>query len=210
MWPTDDRTQELLQKAREGQNDAVEALLDRHRLAVHRLVQLRLDRRLRQRVDVSDIVQETLMEANRRLREYLEAPKMDFHLWLRQIARDRMIDAHRRHRGTSKRAMDREQSIRPRNSYRSASDPAGQLPDLELTPAAAALNREMVQLVEAALANMDDPDSEIILMRHYENLSNQEVAQVLGLSEPAASMRYLRAIRKLRDALGLNDSNNQP
>lgn len=206
MWPTDDRTRELLRKAKEGQNGAVDALLDRHRDAVHRLVQLRLDRRLRQRIDVSDIVQETMMEANRRLREYMETPRMDFHLWLRQIARDRMIDAHRRHRGTSKRSMDREQELQVRTPEQSSVDLAGQLKDLELTPAAAALNREMVQLVESALTNLEDPDSEIILMRHYENLSNQEVAQALGLSEPAASMRYLRAIRRLREALGSNDT----
>ncbi len=206
MWPTDERTRELLRKAKDGQSQAIDALLDRHRDAVHRLVQLRLDRRLRQRVDVSDIVQETMMEASRRLREYLDAPRMDFHLWLRQIARDRMIDAHRRHRGTSKRTLDREQEMRFSTSEQSSVDLAGQLRDFELTPAAAAINREMVQLVEAALAHMDDPDSEIILMRHYEHLTNQEVAQALGLSEPAASMRYLRAIRRLREALGPNDA----
>jgi RNA polymerase sigma-70 factor (ECF subfamily) len=151
---------------------------------------------------VSDIVQDVLVEANRRLPQYLEDPAMSFHLWVRQIAKDRIIDAHRRHRVSAKRSVDREQSLAVSAAWdRSAHEIAAQLRDPELTPAAAATRQEMTQLVERALTQLNEQDCEIIIMRHYEQLSNIEVAEALGLTEPAASMRYLRAVRRLRQLL---------
>ncbi len=202
MWPDQTKTQELLLGARQGDDSAVNRLLDRHRQALRRMVQLRLDQKIQGRIDVSDIVQDVLVEANRRLPQYLENPVMSFHLWVRQIAKDRIIDAHRRHRVSAKRSVDREQSLAvPAASDRSTYDLIGQLHDPELTPAAAATRQEMAQLVESALGRLGEQDCEIIVMRHYEQLSNMEVAEALGLTEPAASMRYLRAVRRLRELL---------
>jgi RNA polymerase sigma-70 factor (ECF subfamily) len=166
------------------------------------MIELRLDRKIKQRIDASDIVQEVMIEANRRLQTYLDDPVMPFHLWLRQMARDRIIDAHRRHRGSVKRSVDREQAmVAPAALDRSTMELAAQLCDPELTPAAAATMHELQRRFQAALETMDDHDREIVLMRHFEQLSNQDVAKALGLTEPAASMRYLRAIRKLRKML---------
>ncbi len=111
MWPDSDKTHELLNGAREGNDLAVNRLLDRHRRALRRMVELRLDQKIQGRIDVSDVVQDVLVEANRRLPQYLDNPVMSFHLWVRQIAKDRIIDAHRRHRGSAKRSVDREQSL---------------------------------------------------------------------------------------------------
>jgi RNA polymerase sigma-70 factor (ECF subfamily) len=203
MWPESDQTRELLAEAARGSPDAVNQLMERHRDALRRMVQMRLDQQIRRRVDVSDVVQDVLVEANRRLADYLARPAMDFHLWLRQIAMDRIIDAHRRHRVSAKRSVDREQPMAvPAGAERSTMELAAQLADGELTPAAAAAQRELVRRVEAALTQLDEADAEIIVMRHYEKLSNQEAAQALDLSQPAASMRYLRAIRRLRQLLG--------
>ncbi|NLX53908.1 MAG: sigma-70 family RNA polymerase sigma factor [Planctomycetaceae bacterium] len=202
MWPDQFKTQELLAGARQGDDGAVNRLLERHRRALRRMVQLRLDQKIQGRIDVSDIVQDVLVEANRRLPQYLENPVMSFHLWVRQIAKDRIIDAHRRHRGSAKRSVDREQPLAvPAASDRSTYELGVQLRDRELTPAAAATRQEMAQLVERALGRLSESDCEIIVMRHYEQLSNMEVAEALGLSEPAASMRYLRAVRRLRELL---------
>lgn len=202
MWPDPTKTQELLSGARRGDSSAINRLLDRHREALRRMVQMRLDQKIQGRIDVSDIVQDVLVEANRRLPQYLEDPALSFHLWVRQIAKDRIIDAHRRHRVSAKRSVDREQSLAvPAALDRSAVELAAQLRDPELTPAAAATRQEMTQLVEQALTHLSEPDCEIIMMRHYEQLSNTEVAEVLGLTEPAASMRYLRAVRRLRQLL---------
>ena len=151
MWPDSDKTHELLDGAREGDDLAVNRLLDRHRRALRRMVELRLDQKIQGRVDVSDVVQDVLVEANRRLPQYLENPVMSFHLWVRQIAKDRIIDAHRRHRGSAKRSVDREQSLAvPAASDRSTFDLVAQIRDPELTPAAAATRQEMAQLVERA------------------------------------------------------------
>jgi RNA polymerase sigma-70 factor (ECF subfamily) len=207
MWPDSAETQELIDRAISGDDDAVNALLQRHRSALVRLVALRLDRGVQRRVDASDVVQDVLLEANRRLADYLRDRKLPFHLWLRQIAQDRMIDAHRRHRGAARRSVDREQSLSA--SYdvdESAPDLAALLRDRELTPAAAATARELNQRFEAAIARLEEADREVILMRHFEQLSNQEVAQLLTISEPAAGMRYLRAMRRLRAMLDESDS----
>jgi len=202
IWPESEQTQELLSGARDGDSAAIDRLMDRHRQSLHRLVAMRMDKQIARRIDVSDIVQDVLVEANRRLQDYLANPVMSFHLWLRQIAKDRMIDAHRRHRVSAKRSVDREQPLAPSPALeQSTLDLAAQLADGELTPAAAATQREMVVHVQAAIEKLDANDREVIMMRHFELLSNQEVAEALDLSEPAASMRYLRAIKKLRAAL---------
>ncbi len=202
MWPQSDQTQQLLDAARDGDVSAAGHLLNRHRDALRRMVEMRLDRRIQQRVDASDIVQEVMIEANRRLRTYLEDPAMPFHLWLRQMARDRIIDAHRRHRASGKRSVDREQAmVAAKTLDRSTVELAGQLCDPELTPAAAATMEELQRRFQIAIESMDDNDREIVLMRHFEQLSNQDVARTLGLTEPAASMRYLRAMRRLRKLL---------
>ena len=111
MWPNQDETQRLLDRAKDGDSDAANGLLERHREVLRRMVEARLDDRIKRRVDASDIVQDVLVDANRRLKEYLENPQMAFLPWLRHIAQDRMIDAHRRHRGSAKRSVDREQAV---------------------------------------------------------------------------------------------------
>jgi RNA polymerase sigma-70 factor (ECF subfamily) len=194
-------TQRLLDQARAGEKSAVEQLLDQHRQPVRRMIDLRLDPALARRVDASDIVQDVLLEASRRLADYLKNPVMPFHLWLRHIAKDHVIDAHRKHRLAQRRSLDREQSLRPALADDSSLDLAAQLFDQELTPASAAIRHELQRRLESAVAAMDDDDREMILMRHFEQLSNQEVATILDLTEAAASMRYLRAIRRLRALL---------
>jgi RNA polymerase sigma-70 factor (ECF subfamily) len=199
MWPEAEPTARLLIGVKQGNSEAVDQLLARYRESLKRLIDLRLDKRVAGRVDVSDVVQDVLIEAHRRLQVYLEDPVMPFHLWIRQIAKDRLIDAHRRHRASAKRSVDREQRLQlPAAMDASSVELAGQLMDPELTPAARATQREMAHRVQACIAELEEHDQDILLMRHYEQLSNQDVAAVLGLSEPAASMRYLRALKRLR------------
>ncbi len=202
MWPSSDKTLNLLAQKQAGDEVAWNQLLDRHRQALHRMVQLRLDRRIRQRVDVSDILQDVMIEANRRIDRYLENPLMDFHLWIRQIAKDRIIDAHRRHRVTARRSVDREQApVIAGGMNHSTMNLAARLTDSDLTPAARAIREEMTLQTEAALELLPECDREVICMRHHEQLSNGEVAEGLGISVAAASMRYLRALKKLRSLM---------
>lgn len=202
MWPESDKTEKLLLRVGDGDDEARNELLARHRTSVERLIQMRLDHKIRRRVAVSDVLQNVMIEANRRLSDYLNKGAMPFHLWIRQIAKDRIIDAHRRHRGSAKRSVDREQAIDGRpNNRQSTIMLAGVIADKELTPAARATQQEIAKQVELAIADLPVADRDIILMRHYEQLGNQEVAEVFGISEQAASMRYLRALKKLRSIM---------
>lgn len=206
MWPEGDHTQDLLKGVANGDPSAMNQLMDRHREAVRRMVQMRLDQAVARRVDASDVVQDVLLEASQRLSDYIRSPSMPFHLWLRQLAKDRIIDMHRRHRAAQRRSVDREQHFRSfASDDHSAADLTALLRDAELTPAASALRKEMEERFVLALDQLEESDREIIIMRHFEHLGNGEVAEALGLSAPAAGMRYLRAIRRLRELLGTDD-----
>src|SRR5262245_14609776 len=199
MLPNSPETQELLDQAKKGDNHAAERLLAQHREPLRRMIGLRLDPAIAARVDASDVVQEVLLEASRRLDDYLKKPVMPFHLWLRHIAQDHIIDAHRRHRLAQRRGVDREQPIVPAGvADHSSLELAAQFFDHELTPASAAIQQELQRRLHIAIAALNEEEREIILMRHFEQLSNQEVATLLGLTEAAASMRHLRALRRLK------------
>ena len=192
-------TQVLLDRVRDGDQAAINGLLARHREAIKRMIDRRMDRVVQHRVDASDIVQDVMLEANRRLGDYLANPTMPFQLWLRHMARDRLIDAHRRHRVASNRSVDREVSVpQPGMDDRSDDDVVAGIADRELTPAAAATWHELERRFAAAVEQLEEADRQIVLLRHFEHLSTADAAAALGLSKPAAGMRYLRAMRRLR------------
>lgn len=211
IWPQSQETIQLLQKAKAGDTSARNELMDRHRASLQQMVRMRLDRKLASRLDSSDIVQDVLIEANRRLDDFIASEGMPFHLWLRQLARDRIIDMHRRHRGAEKRSVEKEQRIQGGGfGDRSSLELAAQLRDPELTPAAAALKNELQERFVMALEELSEEDRDIITMRNFEHLTNSEVAQSLGLSQPAAGMRYLRALQRLRQVLGDPQAEEEP
>jgi RNA polymerase sigma-70 factor (ECF subfamily) len=202
MWPAPDRTDRLLADAKTDDDGAVDRLLGEFRDPLRRMVDLRLDPALARRIDASDIVQDVMIEASQRLRDYLKKPDMPFHLWLRHLAQDRIIDAHRRHRGAQRRSIDREQTIaKPAWADDSSASLVSQLVDTERTPATEAIRAELERKLTAAVNQLPDGDRDMILMRHTEQLSNQDVAKALGLTEAAASMRYLRSLRRLKQIL---------
>ncbi|RIK88923.1 MAG: RNA polymerase factor sigma-70 [Planctomycetota bacterium] len=199
MWPDEDETLALLRGAQRGDSAAVEGLLERHRDSLHRMIECRLHAGVARRIGASDIVQETLLTASRRLAEYLQNPSMPFHAWLRQLARDRLADVYRRQLA-EKRDVSRERALDA--GRESSYGAAAELRDDQLTPAAMMLRQELAARFRQAVAQLEETSREIILMRHAEQLTNSQAAEVLGLSEPAASMRYLRALRQLRAILG--------
>jgi RNA polymerase sigma-70 factor (ECF subfamily) len=198
MWPDPTETQRLLQDAARNTPGALNRLLASHREPLRQVIDRRLDRALGRRTDASDIVQSVLLEASRRLNDYLNAApsqRIPFPLWLRRMARDHLIDTHRRHRLAGRRSLDREQPAAP-------DGPAASLPDPALTPAAQAIRKELEARFLSALRTLDADDREILTLRHLEQRSNSETARILGLTEPAAGMRHLRALRRLRVVLG--------
>lgn len=209
LWPDPPAQQTLLVEAGRGNREAMNRLLEAHRASLRQIVQMRLDRAIARRVDASDIVQDVLLEANDRLADYLANPRMPFHLWLRHMAKDRIIEMHRHHRGAQRRSLDREQGFgQAKYGDQSSLDLAQQLVDGELTPAAENIRKELEQRFLTAVEQLEDDDRDIILMRHFEQLGNNEAAEALGLSPAAAGMRHLRALRKLRAILGERPSLN--
>src|SRR3954447_15912196 len=162
MWPDANETQRLLRQVEPLGPAAEEELWERHRPALRRMIGLRLDRGLGRRVDASDVVQEVLLGASQRLDDSLRNPVLPFHLWLRQIARDHVIDEHRRHRVAARRSLDREQPLAAAAFIAGSSiERAAQLRDPGLTPAAAVLRRELERRFRDALGLLDEADREI-------------------------------------------------
>ena len=201
-WPDAGETRDLLDKVERGEDGAADRLWDRLRDPLRRMIGLRLDHAVGRRVDASDVVQDVMIKATLRLREYLRSPVIPFQVWLRRIALDQVIDQHRRHRVAGRRSLDRERPIGQAFADESAVDLAALVRDPNLTPAAAAIRAELDRRFRDTLETLDHDDREVLLLRHSDGLSNSETARVLGLSDPAAGMRYLRALRRLRAALG--------
>ena len=144
MWPDASKTRDMLDAVKTGDAGAIDRLLAEFREPLRRVIDLRLDPVLARRVDASDIVQDVLLEANQRLIEYLRSPNMPFHLWLRHLAQDRIIDTHRRHREAQRRSIDKEQPLtRPAWVDESSMQLAAHLVDSEETPASAAIHHEL-------------------------------------------------------------------
>jgi len=165
------------------------------------MVKFRLDRRLYGRVDPADVVQEAYLDAAQRLAPYLADPEVPFHIWLRQIASQTLINVHRRHLGTKKRNAGNEINIKPQGFHASSISIAAQFVGHLTSPSQAAIKAETLGQLEAALEEMDEMDREVLVLRHFEELSNQETAEILGLQKSAASNRYVRALKRLRTVL---------
>ena len=186
-----------------GDAAAMGELFVRHRQRLRAMLQVRLDRRLQGRVDPSDVLQETFAEAYQRLAEYARQPSMPFFLWLRFLTVQQLLQHHRRHLGTQKRRADQElAALGPAGSDASAMTLAEQVVGTMTSPSRAAARHEMADRLAAALTAMDAIDREVLLLRHFEELSNNEAAQVLGISKAACSKRYVRALGRLEQIIG--------
>ncbi len=192
----------VLESLRAGGEAELARLFAEHSTRLKRMIRLRLDRRLQGRIDASDVIQEAYIEISRRFEKYLQAPDMPFYLWVRFLTGQKLIDLHRQHLGTKMRDAGQEVSLY-RGAFPEASSVslAAQLLG-QLTSASQALIRAETQLkVQEALNSMDPIDREVLTLRHFEMLSNDETAEVLGISKQAASNRFVRALKRLRDLL---------
>src|SRR5262245_20029910 len=193
--PADD----LLARPRPGDPTALAALFDRYRDRLRHMVRLRLDRRLAGRLDTSDVIQEAYLEADKRFAEYLRDPAIPVFLWLRLVTGQKLTDLHRHHLGARMRDAGMEVSL-----HRGALPQASSVSLAELllgrltSPTRAAQRAEMQLRLQEALNNMDAIDREVLVLRHFEELTNAEAAQALGLEKTAASNRYIRALKRLK------------
>ena len=203
-------TSDLIRRAAAGDATARGELFARHRDRLLQMVRLRLDRRLQGRLDPSDVIQKAYLDFERRLPEYTAQPTMPFYLWLRYLAGQRLIDLHRQHLGAKMRDASLEVSLhRGALPQASSASLAAQLLGRLTSASRAAIRAETQLRVQEALNQMDPIDREVLVLRHFEMLSNEETAQVLGLRKSAASNRYVWALKRLKDILaglpGLGD-----
>jgi RNA polymerase sigma-70 factor (ECF subfamily) len=192
--------EELLDAARNGDEDALAVLVERHRDRLKRMVRLRMDRRLQGRVDPSDVVQDAYLAVRGKFSQYSADPPLPFFLWLRLEVGQKLVDVHRFHLGTQMRDAGQEVSL-----HRGALPQASSLSLAEhllgkvTTPSQAEMREELKLRVEEALNSIAPHDREVLIPRHFEELSNAEAAQILGIKPSAAVNRYVRALKRLKN-----------
>ena len=206
----DDRDLEALRAAGADRQAILGGLFADQRARLCRMVDLRMDPRLKGRVDASDVIQEAWLEISARLEDYLRDPRMPFRLWVRFIAGQKLLGLYRYHVGTQKRDARRQRALAPALGPEASSVAvARHLVASGTTPTGFAVKRELhAQLVDA-LESMDPLDREVLVLRHFEQLGNRDVAAVLDIGQTAASNRYVRALERLRGLLA-SDLDPQP
>ncbi len=195
-------TESLLRRAGDGDAAARSELLDRYRGRLRQMVAIRIDKRIAARVDPSDVVQETMKDAYKRLPEYFADPQLSFYPWLRRIAWDRLADMYRVHVAAEKRSVLKEHPWTPNLNDESAAELAQSIVASSINPGRHAVLAEMQARTKAALLELKSHDREILVLRYLEQLGVEEIAAVLGISQTAVTSRHLRALQRLRRLLG--------
>lgn len=187
---------------RAGGHGELAALFDRHRERLARMVELRMDARLRSRLDASDVLQEAYLSLSRDLDAYTADPAVPPWLWLRIHVGRTLTDLHRRHLGAQRRDAGMEVSLY-RHALPGASSAAlaSMLLGRMTSPTQAAQRAERLLRVQEALNSLDPVDREVLALRHFEQLDRGETAVALGISPEAAAKRYFRALKRMKDAL---------
>ncbi len=187
---------------RAGGEEALAQTFNRYRDRLEQMVRFRLDQRLLGRVDPADVLQESYIEIARRFESYADNPTVSFYVWIRQITWQTLLTVHRRHLG-QKRDAGQELFFDRRYAEQSSVNLAQFLAASLTSPSQAVIRDENLSILRHAIDAMDSVDQEILILRHFEQLSNAKVAEVLDLSPTAASNRYVRALRRLRKMLNV-------
>lgn len=197
-----DSDSDLIARVIQGDHDALAELFSQHRDRLWRMVNFRMDPRLHGRVDADDVLQEAWLAAVQRIDHFLADASRSIFVWFRLITSQTLVDIHRRHLGTQKRNAAAEFSISggwtaTSTSFSLSHHLLGHL----TSPSQAALRDELSETLRTALQSMNEIDREVLALRHFEQLTNRETAQILGISEQAASDRYIRALSRLKNVL---------
>ncbi len=209
MTASDASEDQLIELAATGDPSAVKTLFEQHRERLLRMVAVRMDPRVAQRLDASDVVQESLLEAHGKLVEYAETRPLPFYPWLRQIAWQRLMHAYERHVDAQRRSVTREQIAIAMLSDNSVQGLAERLMDTQTSPSGKVMRGELQRRVRDALANMPQRDGDLLVMRYLEHMSIRDIAATLQVTEHAVHMRQLRALQKLRRCLSDDDRRDE-
>lgn len=200
---TDDGTEAgLVRRAAGGDAAAWDALVEATRDRLRRMIHLRLSRRVQGRVDEADVLQDAYLEVYRQLPVYAADPRAPFFLWVRHLTGLKLAEVHRRHLGTKLRDAGHEVTLhRGGMPGADSASLAAQLMGAFTSPSEAAVKAELRLQVQDALNQMDPLDREVLALKHFEQLTTAEVAEVLGLSKSGAGHRYVKAVKNLRALL---------
>jgi RNA polymerase sigma-70 factor (ECF subfamily) len=202
MDRTPEDSNDAIEQLKGGDRGALAEFFGKHRDRLRRMVELRLDPRLRGRLDASDVVQDAFLDVARDLEAYLADPKLPPLLWLRLHVGRRLTTLHRQHLGTRMREAGREISLyHGALPEASSAALASMLLGRHTSPTQAAQRAERMLRVQEALNSLDPIDREVLALRHFEQLSRSEAAVVLGISQEAGAKRYFRALKRLKDVL---------
>ncbi len=198
---TDDTNESLLvERVRAGDSRALADLFTHYRPRLRGLVRIRMHPRLHGRLDASDILQEAWLDVTRRFEQWVDSQEMPIFLWIRFLTAQKLDEMHRRHLGAKKRDAQREVRLNAGPEASSVSI-AQHLAASITSPSLGAARDELREKLVAALQGMDEIDREVLTLRHFEELTNNEVAGVLGITKAGASNRYVRALSRLRAIL---------
>jgi RNA polymerase sigma-70 factor (ECF subfamily) len=201
MYENGDEHRELLERLKAGDQQALGGFFALYHERLWRIINFRLDQRLFGRVDADDVLQESYLAAAQRIQHYLADPSQSFFVWLRLICNQTLVDIHRRHLGAQMRDAKRDMSIHAHYAQATSMSIASQLLGNLTSPSQAAMRDEISRKLELAIENMEPIDREVLALRHFEELTNSEVAEVLGIQQKAASIRYVRALKRLKDVV---------
>ena len=190
-----EQTERLVELASQGDRSAINELFEIHRAYLRRVIDLRLEDELRSRIDPSDVIQETQLEAARRIQEYLANRAVPFRIWLRRTAIEQLVNLRRQHVLAKKRTVRQEVWFPDKSSLALAQKLS------EVRPSQILHKHELAQQVRAAIEDMGELDREMLVLRHIEELTNQEIAALLEIDSSTASQRYGRALKRFRDKL---------
>ncbi len=201
MTDESDDFQRKMDAVLEGDGEALASFFSMYRDRLRRMVELRLDSRLRGRVSASDILQESYLGALQRLPHYQTCPEIPLFVWLRSVTMQRLIDVHRRHLGGQLRDAGREIRLGDVEAIEAGTGQIAELIADTTSPSLAARRGEIMALVRDALEQLDPVDREVLVLRHFEQMSNHEAAAALAIKPAAASKRYVRAVERLKSVL---------
>jgi RNA polymerase sigma-70 factor (ECF subfamily) len=190
-----DEVDALLDQVRSGDQNSVGLLFEQFRPKLRRLVSIRMDGRLKSRLSESDALQEIFIDVSQQIQRYIQNPGVSIYVWMRGIAAQRLQKLHRDHLAAQRRSVTREHHLPEQSSLLLGR----QMIAGETGPSQKLAQKELRKLVQQTIDSLKEEDREIILLREFEDLPNSEVAELLGLSESAATMRHGRALHRLKE-----------
>lgn len=207
LYPMQHDTETLLAKVADGDSSAANVLFERYRPRIRTAVQIRIDDRVAGRFDPSDVVQDALVQAGKRLREFARDPKIPFYPWLRRIAIDRLLDLHRRHLDAARRTVKREISADLELSNASHRALAKRLVSRDRDTSEEIQERR--ELVQSLIEQLSESDREVLVLRYLEQATNKDAAAILGISENSFAQRHVRALRRVRKMLDESENSDE-